>query len=199
MANLTALDGRGLDSPNVAVTAARVAGWQREGYRNIILNTLSPSFSQDYRTSLEGHMMVALFQGYDAAAYETESGRVRALQAVAAAREVLYPAGGYIFVDIEATGSIAASHMIDWINNWCGAVQAARYGAGAYFGVPQPLTAAEAYARLIADRYWRSCSADGITPARRACCIVQESCSGSWDVDRCGADNFGDYCLGAAL
>ncbi len=196
MATLVAMSGKGLDKSGSASTTD-VATWVADGYKNIFRNTLSSTFAQDYDNCLAGGLQVALFQGYYTPAYTDETGAQRAQQAIDAVNLVGYPAGAYIFVDIEETGTATEQYMIDWINSWCKAVQAAGYGAGVYFGANQPVSAYAAYYDTVSNRYWKSCSTSSITPDVQGCCVIQTECTSSVDYDTFGADSLGDYCMGA--
>lgn len=197
LATTVALAGLGLDSFSSPATPAQLQTWYGQGMRNIFLNTYAPTFTQQYATSLQS-MDVILFQGYWTSAFTGETGQVRAQQAINAAEAVGYPKGAYIFVDVESTGSATEQQMISWINSWSAAVQAAGYGAGVYFGVPQPVTAADT-ASLLADRFWKSYSGTSITPTPRGVCVVQTGTTNAMDTDSFGTDNLGEYCIGAGL
>jgi len=190
------VSGKGLDTPTSPVTPAQVRTWYGEGYRVIFLNTLAPTFQKEYAASLPD-LEVVLLQGYYTPAFTGETGAARAAEALRAAEAVGYPKGAYIFVDVESTGSATAQHMIWWINSWSAAVQAAGYGAGVYFGVPQPVTAAEAAKDLVATRYWRAASATGIVPSGIGVCAVQTAVTSSLDEDTLQLDARGDSCIGA--
>lgn len=190
------LTGRGLDSPVSPATPSQVTAWYQEGYRVMFLNTYAPSFALQYQNILD-QMDAALFQGYYTPAFTDETGAQRAQQAIQAAQEVGYPKGAYIFVDVESTGGATQQQLITWINSWSAAVQAAGYGAGVYFGVPQPVTAAETTG-LLADRFWKSLSSNSITPTRGTC-VVQTGGTAYFDTDVFGVDNMGGYCVGAGL
>ncbi len=195
VAGTASLVGSGLDSPATAVTPPQVQAWYDQGFRIILLNTFAPNFAQQYVASL-AQLDVVLFQGYYTPAFTDETGAQRAQQAINAAQAVGYPKGAYIFVDVESTGGASQAQLVDWINSWSAAVQAAGYGAGVYFGVPQPLTAAQAGA-LIADRFWKSFSATSITPAVRGDCVIQTGYLNSMDLDTFTTDQLGEYCIGA--
>lgn len=200
MASLVYLDGLGLDSPNVAITAAQVETWYNDGYRNIILNVLHDTFSQDYSIALTGHLKVGLFQGYYPPAYSDETGAQRAQSAISAAQSVGYLQQAHIFLDVEdVPSSITEAEMITWINSWCSAVNEAGFGAGVYFGVPQPVSASDAYTDTNPGvLFWKSCSTSSITPEPCGCCILQTACDSDWDVDQCGADNLSRYAFGVS-
>jgi len=191
------LAGTGLDSPTSPATQAQVQAWLSQGYRNIFLNTFVSGFAQQYAVSLQS-MNVILFQGYWTSAFTTETGAQRAQQAIKMAQSVDYPKGAYIFVDVESTGSATEQQMVGWINSWAGAVQAAGYGAGVYFGVPQPVKSADTPS-ILADRFWKSYSGTSITPAPRGVCVVQTGTTGALDTDTFTVDNLGGYCVGAGL
>lgn len=191
------MTGQALDSPDSPATPAQVQNWKSQGYGTIVLNTLAPSFDQQYAASL-GAMNVLLFQGYYTPAFSGETGYQRAQQAIAAAERVGYPKGAYIFVDVESTGTVSSQQLLDWINAWSAAVQSAGYGAGVYYGVPQPLTAAQA-GSVAADRFWQSLSGNAVIPSPRGVCIVQTGSSSSLDQDRFQTDNLGEYCIGAGV
>ncbi len=191
------LTGTGLDSPTSPATAAQVQGWVAQGMRNLFLNTFVPGFAQQYATALPS-MNVVLFQGYWTSAFTGETGAQRAQEAIRMAKSVGYPRGAYIFVDVESTGTATAQQMVTWINSWAQAVQSAGYGAGVYFGVPQPVTAAQT-ASLLTDRFWKSFSGTSITPAPRGVCVVQTGTNSYMDTDMFQTDNLGEYCIGAGL
>jgi hypothetical protein len=174
-----------------------VQTWYGQGMRNIFLNTYAPTFTQEYAASLPS-MDVVLFQGYWTSAFTSESGSQRAQEAINAAESVNYPKGAYIFVDVESTGTATEQQMISWINSWSAAVQAAGYGAGVYFGVPQPVTAQDT-ASLLADRFWKSYSGTSITPVPRGVCVVQSGTNNAMDTDTFTTDNLGEYCIGAGI
>ncbi len=195
VAGAVPLAGRGLDSATSQATPQQVQAWYQEGMRNIFLNTFAPEFARQYAASL--HLMhVVLFQGYWTPAYTDETGAARAQSAIAAARSVGYPSGADLFLDIESTGGASAQHMVVWIDSWSTAVERAGYGAGVYFGVPQPVTASEAY-HTLAARFWKSYSGSSITPAVRGVCVVQTDILGTMDTDWFGVDRLGERCIGA--
>ena len=189
--------GRGLDSATSPATPAQVRTWYQAGMRNIFLNTFAPGFARQYAASLR-LLDVALFQGYWTPAYTDETGAARARSAIAAARSVGYPQGSDIFLDVESTGGASAQHMVDWIDSWSTAVNRSGYVAGVYFGVPQPVTRAEAY-HTTATRFWKSYSGSSITPAVRGVCVVQTDILRTMDTDWLGTDNFGERCRGAGV
>ncbi len=191
------LAGSGLDSPAAFASPSQVQSWYGQGYRTIFLNTFAPSFAQQYANSLLA-LDVVLFQGYYTPAFTDETGAQRAYHAINAAEAVGYPKGAYIFVDIESTGTATQQEMIMWINSWSAAVQAAGYGAGVYFGVPQPVSASQAYG-LLADRFWKSLSSSSITPAVRGVCVTQTGSTSALDEDTFSTDTLGEYCIGAGM
>ncbi len=197
LAQTVNLLGPGLDSFSAQATSAQVQTWYAQGMRNIFLNTYAPTFTQEYAASLPS-MDVVLFQGYWTSAFTSESGSQRAQEAINAAESVNYPKGAYIFVDVESTGTATEQQMISWINSWSAAVQAAGYGAGVYFGVPQPVTAQDT-ASLLADRFWKSYSGTSITPVPRGVCVVQSGTNNAMDTDTFTTDNLGEYCIGAGI
>ncbi len=197
MAQTVNLTGTGFDSFSPPATTSQVQTWYGQGLRNIFLNTFAPTYAQEYAASLP-LMDVVLFQGYWTSAFTSESGAQRAQQAINAAESVNYPKGAYIFVDVESTGSATEQQMITWINSWSAAVQGAGYGAGVYFGVPQPVTATDT-ASLLADRFWKSYSGTSITPTPRGVCVIQTGTTSSMDTDTFTVDNLGEYCIGAGL
>lgn len=188
------LVGQGLDS-SAQATPSQVQAWRNAGFSILFLNTFAPNFAQQYANSLSA-MQVILFQGYYTSAFTGESGAQRAQSAIAAAQSVGYPQGAYIFVDVESTGSATQQQMIEWIDSWASAVQGAGYGAGVYFGVPQPVSASAAYG-VAADRFWESLSGNAIVPSVRGVCVVQTGYNGVMDEDTFGMDNLGEYCIGA--
>ena len=197
LATTVNLVGQGLDSFSPPATTPQVEAWYGQGYRNIFLNTYAPTFVQEYAASLET-MDVVLFQGYWTSAFTSETGQQRAQQAISAAETVGYPKGAYIFVDVESTGAATEQQMIAWINSWSAAVQAAGYGAGVYFGVPQPVTAQDT-TQLLADRFWKSYSGTSITPSGHGVCVVQTGTTQTLDTDTFTTDNLGEYCIGAGI
>jgi len=197
LATTVSLAGQGIDSFSPPATPSQVQSWYGQGFRNIFLNTYAPTFVQEYAASLQS-MDVVLFQGYWTSAFTSETGQQRAQEAINAAETVDYPKGAYIFVDVESTGSATEQQMIAWINSWSAAVQAAGYGAGVYFGVPQPVTAQDT-TQLLADRFWKSYSGTSITPAGRGVCVVQTGTTQTYDTDTFSADNLGEYCVGAGI
>ena len=197
MAQTVNLTGPGFDSFSPPATTSQVQTWYGQGLRNIFLNTFATTFAQEYVASLP-LMNVVLFQGYWTSAFTSETGAQRAQEAIHAAASVNYPKGAYIFVDVESTGSATEQQMITWINSWSAAAQAAGYGAGVYFGVPQPVKAADT-ASLLADRFWKSYSGTGITPTPRGVCVIQTGTTNSMDTDTFTTDNLGEYCVGAGL
>lgn len=212
MASLVQLDGQCLDSVAVEITAAQCEAWLQDGFTNIMLNVLhgtfvtnsnNPGGAGDYATCIAAGLKVGLFQGYESSYFpggsKAETGSQRAQSAIAAAQAVGYPAGAYIFVDIESVPSIATqSEMITWINDWIAAVGIPGFGGGVYFGPYQPVSASAAYSDLFnTTLFWKSYAQDTITPTPCGCCIIQTGDVGNWDTDRCGADNFGRYAFGA--
>jgi glycoside hydrolase-like protein len=77
--------------------------------------------------------------------------------AVANAKQAGLPEGMNLWLDLEGV-SANSSHqdVIDYCNNWFGAVDAEGYVSGVYVGANAILTGDELYLRLRTQHYWRS-------------------------------------------
>lgn len=79
--------------------------------------------------------------------------------AASQAQALGYPAGAVLWFDFEGGGFPFDQQLIDYLNNWCRAVQAAGYRPGLYNGPQNALNGAQIQA-LIFPHYWR---ADSLT------------------------------------
>ena len=79
------------------------------------------------------------------------------IDAAANAREVGFPPGVNIWLDLEGVlQSAGAEDTIAYCNAWAAEVDGAGYVSGLYVGPNQPLTGDQLYWRLRTRHYWRS-------------------------------------------
>lgn len=110
---------------------------------------------------------IGLVQGIQQPSQISAANGSRDGQSAAAQAQALgYPPGAVLWYDLEGVFP-SASVLIDYLNNWCRAVQAASYMPGLYNGPQSPLNAAQIQA-LIFPRYWGP-DAKAPKPARGYC------------------------------
>ena len=79
--------------------------------------------------------------------------------AAANAREVGFPAGINIWLDLEGVlQSVSSETVVQYCNAWCGQVEAAGYVSGLYVGPQAILSGDDLYWRLRTRHYWKSAS-----------------------------------------
>ena len=117
--------------------------------------------------------------------------------AVANARDIGYPSGASLWLDLERMRpGCGVAAICSYANAWSRVVRGAGYLDGVYYSADCPLTPQQLYLDLIATRYWRALSTDSPSIAIRGACMQQFMQSGqtaNLDIDRdvVMADAFG--------
>lgn len=121
------------------------------------------------------------------------------------AKEIGFPGGVNLWLDLEGVSTAAASaDVIAYCNNWHAQVAVAGYTPGVYIGWQPGLTGSQLYSKLKFQHYWAAYNVDGVSaPAPRGYQLIQSSTSatvgtlhaGDYDVDTTRVDALGGQVL----
>lgn len=134
-----------------------------QGIDAVVLDMMSPGWTQDYHYAVQAGLGVMLFQGYWPQGFTMPAqADHRALLMVSAVQAVGLAPKTNVWLDWESVpASVSVGAAEQWVNTWAQTIKAhVPVTTGLYEGKPQPLGGGPLYTALTAiDAYWRSASA----------------------------------------